>query len=68
MKIIIKRLCIYSEHIINYTFYLYFFVYVVGELFKKSIVYNYLFIILIGLFLGYRIATSSRYYLDRNKE
>lgn len=60
MKNFIQKLCEYSEYIINYFFYIYFFAYVVGGLYKKSVIFDYLFILLFGLFLGYRIAKKSK--------
>jgi len=49
----------YSEYIVNYSFYIYFSVYMIFMLDKKSIVYNYILLILYGIFIGYRIAVMS---------
>lgn len=68
MKSFIKKLYQYSEYIVNYSFYTYFIIYSVGVLFRKSIIYNYLFILLLGLFLGYRLARKACDYLEENQE
>ena len=60
MSLFIKKLLKYSEYIIHYSFYLYFFIYGIGGLFRKAIIYNYLFILLLGILLGYRIAMKGR--------
>lgn len=55
----IDFLRIYSEHIINYTFYIYFFIYMVFMLDKKSILYNYILLIIFGIFIGFQIAKKN---------
>lgn len=49
----------YSEHIINYIFYIYFFIYMVFMLDKKSVIYNYIILLLFGLFVGFQIAKKT---------
>jgi len=48
-----------SEYIVNYSFCTYFFVYIVFELDKKSVLFNYLMLLIFGIYLGYRFAVKS---------
>lgn len=52
---IVGILYFYSEDIINYLFYFYFFFYMVLELDKKALTYNYVLLLIFGLFVGCRI-------------
>jgi hypothetical protein len=63
---LLRLILVYSEYIINYSFYIYTSVYTGFILFRKSIVYNYLFLFFLGLFLGYRFAVIARNYLRCN--
>ena len=49
-----------SEYIVNYSFCIYFFVYLVFELDRKSVLFNYLMLLIFGIYLGYRFAVKSR--------
>lgn len=51
---------LYSNYIVNYSFYLYFFIYMIGRLNHKSEIYNYILILLFGIFLGYKFSTYSK--------
>lgn len=55
---------VHSVYIINYSFYIYFFVYVVFKLDERSIIFNYLLLIIFGIFLGYRIAAKVFLYFE----
>lgn len=57
----------YSEYIINLIFYLYFFLYVILMLTRKSIIFDYLLLIIYGMFLGYRLAVRAYYYLKERE-
>jgi hypothetical protein len=67
-KRIIETLYLKVGYIINYFFSIYFFIYLVFKLDKKSLLYNYLMLFLFGLFLGYRIAIKAYRYLKANQE
>ncbi len=56
---LVTLLLFYSEHIVNYFFYIYFSVYMVLELDKSSVVYNYILLLSFGMFLGYRFSIKS---------
>lgn len=64
-KGLIDFLYVYSENIVNYTFYIYFFIYLVFMLDRKSILFNYLLLLIYGMFLGYRLAVRAYYYLKQ---
>jgi hypothetical protein len=68
MKRILQKIYLHSEYIINLIFILYFLIYSVCTLFRKSIIYNYVFILLLGLFLGYRLAVKHYNYLKNEKK
>ena len=55
---LIKKFYLNAGQIITQVFCYYFAVYLIFMLDKKSIVYNYLVLLLFGLLLGYRIATK----------
>jgi hypothetical protein len=57
---IIKYLYLNAGQIITQVFCYYFAVYLIFMLDKKSILFNYLVLLLFGLFLGYRIALRTR--------
>ncbi len=67
-KGILKFIYFYSEYVVNYIFGCYFLLYVILRLGDKSILYNYLLLLLFGLFLGYRLAVRAYYYLRKNNE
>jgi hypothetical protein len=67
MKRILQKIYLYSEYIINLIFILYFLIYSIGTLFRISVIYNYIFILLLGLFLGYRLAVKSYNYFKNGK-
>ena len=58
----------YSIYIINYSFYIYFFLYIIFEFDRKSILFNYILLILFGLFLGFKYAANTFVYLDARKD
>lgn len=58
---------LYSNYIVTYGFYLYFFIYGVFKLYEKSILYNYLLILFLGIYLGYKLAIYAYDYLKKNK-
>lgn len=68
MKKILYLFFLYSNYIINYGFYLYFFIYIIAKLHKESIIYNYILILLFGIYLGYKLAIKAYDYLKKNKE
>jgi hypothetical protein len=46
----------YLDIIITYSFYLYLLIYAIFALFREGVCYNYVFLLLLGVFLGYKIA------------
>lgn len=64
---ILKRICFYSNYIITYAFLGYLSVYTVLKLYDKSVIYNYIVILLLGLYLGYRFADFADQYLRKHK-
>lgn len=64
-----NKLCrlfyLYSKYIVNYGFYLYFLIYIIGKLNHRHILYSYILFIFLGLFLGYRLAIRS---IDYNRK
>lgn len=66
MRKVLKFIYYYSGYITDYSFYVYSAIYVFAHLYRKSIYYNYLFILFFGLFLGYRFAVKAFYYLRKN--
>lgn len=68
MKKRIWYIYFYSNYIVSYSFYLYLIIYVFGALFRKSIIFNYILILLLGLYLGYIFADKAYLYLRSNKK
>ena len=61
-KPIMRKMYLYSRQIITWTFNCYFAIYLIFFLDKKSVLYNYIVLVLFGLFVGYEIAIiASRY-------
>lgn len=60
-------LYVYSGYIINFTFYIYFFLYLIFQLDRISIAFNYLLLVIFGIFIGYRIAIKAYSYIDRKR-
>lgn len=60
---LISFLYFHSEYIINYTFYIYFFLYLVLKLDQGYIIYNYFLLLFFGMFVGFRISVKSDSYL-----
>lgn len=58
----IKRMYLQSRQIITWMFNCYFIVYLIFFLDKKSILYNYVVLLLFGLFVGYEIAVTAFRY------
>lgn len=58
---------VYSRYIVNYSFYVYFFVYIVFKLDEQSIIFNYLLLVIFGIFLGYRIAVKVFFYFEEKE-
>lgn len=59
----------YSNYIVSYVFLLYLFIYIILKLYRRDIIFDYILILLLGLYLGYKFAAKSYdYYLDKNKE
>jgi hypothetical protein len=52
-------LYLYSGNIITYSFSIYLFIYLVFKLDEVSVLYNYLMLLMFGIFLGYRIALKT---------
>jgi len=48
-----------TEYVVNYSFYIYFFIYLVFQLDRKSVLFNYLILLIFGIYLGYRFAVRS---------
>jgi len=48
-----------TEYLVNYSFYIYFFIYLVFQLDRKSVLFNYLILLIFGIYLGYRFAVKS---------
>lgn len=63
-KNIVNIFSFYSEYIINYSFYLYFFLYMILELDKLSVTFNYVLLLMFGIFLGYGICRKKNEKLD----
>lgn len=59
---LVRKFYIQSQQIISWGFSCYFAIYLIFFLDKKSVLYNYLILLLLGLYLGYEIAViASRY-------
>lgn len=59
---LVRKFYIRSQQIISWVFSCYFAIYLIFFLDKKSVLYNYLILLLLGLYLGYEIAViASRY-------
>lgn len=63
----ISFMCIYSQIIVSYCFYIYFFIYFIFDLYKDDIIFNYILLIMLGVFIGYKIAFKSFIYLEKRK-
>ena len=61
VKNIVEFIYFISEYIVNYSFYIYFFIYLVFQLDRKSVLFNYLMLLIFGIYLGYRFATRAYY-------
>ena len=68
MKKIIKLFLLHSDIVVWCLFLGYFLFYTVLRLFVKSIYYNYIMLLLLGVFLGYQIATKYHSFLKQNGE
>lgn len=66
-KSMVKILYSYSRQIITLSFSCYFAVYLIFFLDRKSIFYNYLVLLLFGLYLGYEVAVRASFYKKDNK-
>ena len=60
------KLYLISGYIVEYTFIIYALVYAIGELYEKSIIFNYLIILLLGIYYGFRVAWKRDYYKNSN--
>lgn len=67
MKKLKYYFCYYSNYIITYSFYVYFFIYILGGLYNKSVVYNYALLLMFGMYLGYRLAVYAYDSLKKMK-
>ncbi len=63
----VSFICIYSQIIVSYCFYIYFFIYFIFDLYKDDIIFNYILLIILGVFIGYKIAFKSIIYLEKRK-
>lgn len=63
---IIKEFYLSSREIVTLVFGLYLAAYLMLSLYKISVYYNYIVVLLFGLYLGYEIATKANLY--RNKK
>ena len=68
MKKIIRLLLLHSNIIVWCIFCVYFFFYNVLLLYMKSVYYNYIMLLLLGVFLGYQIAIKYHRLLKQNGE
>lgn len=68
MKKRIWYIYFYSNYIVSYSLYIYFVIYAFAALFRKSVIYNYILILLFGLYLGYKFADKAYQYLKNNNE
>jgi len=66
MKNIIRKIYIYSYYIVIFGFLIYLFFYVILKLYSKEIYYNYVLLLLLGLYLGYEFAARAYEFLKRN--
>jgi len=66
MKRILIFICLYSEYISFLLFFIYTIVYILGRLYEKSVVFNYIIILLAGVYIGYKFAKSAVLYLRKN--
>ena len=60
------KLYIISGDIVGYIFVIYFLLYAIGGLYEKSIIFNYLLILLLGVYYGFRVAWKRDYYKNSN--
>lgn len=65
---ILKKICLYSNYIVTILFLGYLFIYIVLRLDEVSIIFNYIIILLLGLYLGYRFADFSYQYLKKKNK
>lgn len=61
-SIVIRKLYLQSQAIVTITFCCYSAIYLIFFLDRKSILFSYLFLLLLGLFLGYKLAVKASYY------
>ena len=61
-KPIVRRFYLQSRQIVTLTFCFYFAVYLAFFLDRESVFYNYLVLLLFGLYLGYEIAVKANLY------
>ena len=60
------KLYLISGDIVGYIFIMYFLLYTIGGLYKKSVIFNYLIILLLGVYYGFRVAWKRDYYKNSN--
>jgi len=60
------KLYLISGDIIGYIFVIYFLLYAIGGLYNKSVIFNYLIILLLGVYYGFRVAWKRDYYKRNN--
>jgi len=60
------KLYLISGYIVEYIFIIYALVYAIGGLYQKSIIFNYLMILLLGVYYGFRVAWKRDYYKNSN--
>lgn len=58
----IRRMYLHSRQIVTWTFICYFVIYLICFLDRKSILYNYIVLLLFGLYVGYEIAIMASHY------
>lgn len=63
----IKTFYLKSYQIIVQAYCYYFIVYMIFFLDRKSVLFNYLMLLLLGLFLGYKAAIKAEQYKDKRK-
>lgn len=58
----------YSNYIVTYTFFLYLFFYIIFSLYKKNIVFDYILILLLGIYIGFKLGMIVLdYYISKNE-
>ncbi len=63
-----RKFYLYSYYIISIVFYTYFFIYMLLDLEEKSLLFNYLLILLFGVLIGYIIANKAHKELDKRHD